>query len=139
MQPKQRWATDLMHVPVGDPVKFVISLLNEYSRYIVRQEVLMRLDGLSTSLAAQKAIETRPRGADGRPLITPENRSDNASAYISTEFRLVLKENGSTHRRIRPHCPKENGLMERANHPSGKALRRMTLPITWSSSLCSRS
>jgi hypothetical protein len=28
---------------------------------------------------------------------------------------VVLKENGLTHRRIQPHCPEENGLIERAN------------------------
>jgi transposase InsO family protein len=114
-RPDQRWATDLIHVPVGDRVYFVISFLDEYSRYIVHQEVLLGLDGLSASLAAQKAIETLPRDADGKPLITPEIRSDNGSGYISKEFRVVLKENGLTHRRIRPHCPEENGLMERAN------------------------
>jgi hypothetical protein len=51
-----------MHVPVGNRVYFVISFLDEYSRYIVHQEVLLGLDGLSTSLAAQKAIETLSKG-----------------------------------------------------------------------------
>jgi putative transposase len=114
-RPDQRWATDLMHVPVEDRVYFVISFLDEYSRYIVHQEVLLGMDGLSTSLAAQRAIETLPTGPDGKPLTTPEIRSDNGSGYISKEFRVVLKENGLTHRRIQPHCPEENGLMERAN------------------------
>ncbi len=121
-RPDQRWATDLMHVPVGDRVYFVISFLDEYSRYIVHQEVLLGLDGLSTSLAAQKAIETLPKGADGKPLTTPEIRSDNGSGYISKEFRVVLKENGLTHRRIQPHCPEENGLMERANRTIRESL-----------------
>jgi hypothetical protein len=31
------------------------------------------------------------------------------------EFRVVLTENGLTHRRIQPHCPEENDLIERAN------------------------
>jgi len=36
------------------------------------------------------------------------------SAYISREFGGVLDEYGLSHRRIKPHCPEENGLMERA-------------------------
>jgi transposase InsO family protein len=104
-----------MHVPVGDRVYSVISFLDEYSRYIVHQEVLLGLDSLSTSLAAQKAIETLPKGADGKPLTTLEIRSDNGSGYISKEFRMGLKEDGLTHRRIQPHCPEENGLTERVN------------------------
>ena len=67
------------------------------------------------SAAAQKGIETLPRGPDGKPAVTPEIRSDNGSCYISKEFRAVLRENGLGHHRIRPHCPEENGLMERAN------------------------
>jgi transposase InsO family protein len=58
--PDQRWASDLMHIPLGDRAYYVINFLDEYSRYIVHQEVLMNMDGLSTSLAAQRAIETLP-------------------------------------------------------------------------------
>ena len=46
-----------------------------------------------------------------RPVI----RSDNGSGYISKEFQVVLKENGLGHQRIKPHCPEENGMIERAN------------------------
>jgi transposase InsO family protein len=45
------------------------------------------------SLAAQKAIETLPKGPDGKPTVTPEIQSDNGSCYISKEFRVVLQEN----------------------------------------------
>ena len=58
------------------------------------------MDGLSTSLAAQRAIETLPQGPDKRPLVAREIRSDNGSGYISKEFRVVLTETGLTHCRI---------------------------------------
>ena len=74
------------------------------------------------SLAAQTAIETLPKGADGKPVEVPEIRSDNGSCYISQEFRQVLKENGLSHQRIRPHCPEENGLLERSNRTIREAL-----------------
>jgi hypothetical protein len=41
--------------------------MDEYSRYIVHHEVLTGMDGKTVSLAAQAAVETLPRGADGFP------------------------------------------------------------------------
>lgn len=114
-RPDQRWSTDLMHVQVAGRVYYFVAFLDEYSRYIVHHEMLPGMDGLSVSRAAQEAIETLPRGADGKPAAPPEIRSDNGSCYISQEFRAVLQENGLGHHRIQPHCPEENGLMERAN------------------------
>lgn len=113
--PDQRWSTDLMHVQVGGRVYYFVAFLDEYSRYIVHHELLPGMDGLTVSLAAQVAIETLPRGPDGKPVSAPLIRSDNGSCYIAKEFRAVLEENGLGHHRIRPHCPEENGLMERAN------------------------
>jgi transposase InsO family protein len=114
-RPDQRWGTDLMHVQVGAKVYYFVAFLDDYSRYIVHHELLLGMDGLTVSLAAQKAIETLPKGPDGKPTATPEIRSDNGGCYVSKEFRAVLQENGLGHHRIRPHCPEGNGLMERGN------------------------
>jgi transposase InsO family protein len=114
-RPDQRWSTDLMQVQVGERVYPLVAFLDEYSRFIVHHEILLSMDGLSVSTAAQQAIETLPKGPDGKPAVTPEIRSDNGSCYISKEFRVVLTENGLGHLRIHPHCPEENGLIERAN------------------------
>jgi putative transposase len=80
------------------------------------------MDGASVSVAAQAALETLPRDAKGRLLRRPAIRSDNGSCYISREFSGVLDEHELSHRRIKPHCPEENGLMERANRTLGEAL-----------------
>jgi transposase InsO family protein len=121
-RPDRRWSTDLMHLPVGGKVYYFIAFLDEYSRYIVHHELLWAMDGQSVSLAAQAAIDTLPKGPDGRPAPAPEIRSDNGSGYISKEFRVVLNENGLTHQRIQPHCPEENGLIERANRTMREGL-----------------
>ena len=42
-------------------------------------------------------------------------QTDNGSAFISLEFKIVLRENKLTHSRIHPHTPTENALVERAN------------------------
>ena len=41
-------------------------------------------------------------------------QSDNGSGYISREYMQVLKEHGLGHHRITPHCPEENGVIERS-------------------------
>jgi transposase InsO family protein len=73
-------------------------------------------------LAAQAAVETLPRGADGMPVEKPEIQSDNGSGFIAREFLEVLKENGLGHHRIKPHCPEENGVIERAYRTMREAL-----------------
>ena len=45
----------------------------------------------------------------------PRLRSDNGSCYVSREFRGVLDEHKLGHQRIKPHCPEENGVIERSN------------------------
>lgn len=114
-RPNEIWATDLMYIQVGAATYFFVSFMDEYSRYIVHHELLMGMDGVTVSLAAQAAIDKLPKGEDGKPLSQPLIRSDNGSGYVSKEFKVVLKENGLTHTRIKPHCPEENGLLERSN------------------------
>jgi putative transposase len=121
-RPDERWATDLMYVQVQGRTYFYAAFLDEYSRYIVHHELLRSMDGDSLSLAAQAAIETLPKGADGLPVARPQIRSDNGSGYISKEFRIVLAANGLDHQTIRPHCPEENGLIERSNRTIREAL-----------------
>ena len=121
-RPNQRWATDLKYVAIGERNYYLISFLDEYSRYLVHHELLRHMDGHSVSLAAQAALETLGRDAEGKLQASPEMRTDNGSGYVSREFGGVLDEHGLTHRRIRPHCPEENGLIERAQRTFDEAL-----------------
>ena len=114
-RPNQIWATDLMYVQVGGATYFFVSFLDEYARYVVHHELLLGMDGVTVSLAAQKAIDTLAKGPDGLPVDKPLIRSDNGSGYVSQDFKTVLKENGLDHQRIKPHCPEENGVVERSN------------------------
>jgi transposase InsO family protein len=114
-RPDERWGTDLMHLRIGVGTYYYVAFLDEYSRYIVHWELLDRMDGDSVSLAAQSALETLPRDGAGKLEVTPEIRSDNGSSYLSREFHGLLEHHGLSHHRIKPHCPEENGLMERAN------------------------
>jgi transposase InsO family protein len=121
-RPNQRWVTDLMQIEVGGGVYYFVSFMDEYSRYIVHHELLTGMDGISVSLAAQAAIETLPCGEDGQPREKPEVQSDYGSSFIAREFLLVLREHGLGHHRIRPHCPEENGIIERSFRTLREAL-----------------
>jgi transposase InsO family protein len=121
-RPNQRRVTDLMQLQVGEGIYSFVSFLDEYSRSIVHHEVLLGMDGISTGLAAQAAIETLPRGEDGLPVEKPEMPLDNGSSCIAREFLLVLKEHGLGHHRIRPHCPEGNGVIERSFRTLREAL-----------------
>jgi putative transposase len=123
----QIWATDIKYVWVGQRHYFLVCFLDEYSRYIVYHELLWGMDGDAVSVAALAALETLPKDAQGRLRVRPEIRSDNGSCYISREFGGVLDEHELGHRRIKPHCPEENGLMERANRTIGQALEEEDL------------
>jgi transposase InsO family protein len=121
-RPNERWITDLMELRVAEGTYLFVSFLDEYARYIVHHELLLGADGISTSVAAQAAIEKLPRGEDGLPQERPVIQSDNGSNYVSREFLLVLKEHGLGHHRIRPHCPEENGVIERSFRTLREAL-----------------
>jgi putative transposase len=126
----QIWSTDVMQMQLGTGTYFVVSFLDEYSRYLVHYEIVTGMDGITISQAAQAAIDTLAKGPDGQPVAKPLIRSDNGSGYISKEFKVVLKENGLGHHRITPHCPEENGTMERMHRTlreelDGEALRNL--------------
>jgi putative transposase len=127
-RPNERWATDLMYLQVSGRRYFYIGFIDEYSRYLVHQELLRSMDGPSVSLAAAAALATLPKGADGLPIERPEMRTDNGSGYVSWEFRQVLREHSLTQQRIRPHCPEENGVMERSNRTVREALEEEPEP-----------
>lgn len=120
--PDQRWGTDLMYLKVHDANYFYLGFIDEYSRYIVHWELLSGMDGARVSLASQAALEKLPRNAAGELLVKPEIRSDNGSCFISREFHGVLAHYGLTHVKIKPHCPEENGIMERSNRTLREAL-----------------
>jgi putative transposase len=127
-RPNERWATDLMYLLVNGRRYFYIGFIDEYSRYLVHQELLRSMDGQAVSLAAATALATLPKAADGLPIERPEMRTDNGSGYVSWEFRQVLREHGLTQQRIRAHCPEENGLMERSNRTVREALEEEPEP-----------
>ena len=123
-RPDEIWSTDLMYVQIGGRMYYLLNFLDEYSRLIVHHALVPSMDGMTVSVEAQAAIERLLREKGGEiPLGgMPRMRSDNGSCYISREFRGVLEEHGLGHQRIKPHCPEENGIIERSNRTLREAL-----------------
>ena len=118
------WATDLMYLIIGGRTYYLVNFLDEYSRLIVHHALVPSMDGMTVSVEAQAAIERllKERGGELPPQGMPRLRSDNGSCYISREFRGVLDEHHLGHQRIKPHCPEENGIIERSNRTLREAL-----------------
>jgi putative transposase len=129
--PDERWQSDLKYVRVprrsgGWRNLYLISFLDEYSRYVVHHELLWTMDGRSVSLAAQAAVDQL--GADpGWKGNLPRIQTDNGSGYLAGDFDRTLSGAGLFHERITPHCPEENGKVERWHRTFGEMLEEHDL------------
>ena len=112
---------------VGDRHYFLVCFMDEYSRYIVHHELLLGMDGATVSVAAQAALETLPKDTEGKLLARPDDSLGQRELLHLAGVWRVLDEHELSHRRIKPHCPEENGLMERANRTLGEALEEEDL------------
>ncbi|MEO0093075.1 MAG: DDE-type integrase/transposase/recombinase [candidate division WOR-3 bacterium] len=101
------WLVDFTYVWVDRRWWYLIFLLDEYSRYIVDWELLFSMDRYTVIEIVERALAIPGRRRE--PII----QSDNGPAFKSREFKRYLAFRGIGHRRIHPHCPEENGIIER--------------------------
>jgi len=106
-KPDERWQSDISHIDIEVRKYYLITFIDEHSRYVTHNELMTSLDGNSVSLAAERALSTLD--SEQKPII----QTDNGSGYISREFKMVLTQKGVGHHKIHPHCPEENGIVER--------------------------
>lgn len=105
--PDEKWQTDITYIKLGARNYYLLTFIDEYSRYITYWELLSRMDGDTVSLAAEAALGRLV--GERVPII----QSDNGSCFISRDFKIVLRRRGITHHRIRPHTPTDNAIVER--------------------------
>lgn len=98
---------------------FVHSMVDDHSRFAY-SEVLDDEKGLTCANFVRRAAEYfRAAGIDRIQAVM----TDNAFSYrLSPDFQSALAELGARHVLIRPHCPWQNGKVERLNR---------TLQIEW--------
>jgi transposase InsO family protein len=126
-RPDERWQTDIRYTKVGRRNYYLLSFLDEYSRYVVHHELLARMDGLSVSIEAAAALATLAPGQ--RPLLNaatgqrgPVIQSDHGSGFVAHEFAATLAESEVGQALIRPHTPTDNGCIERYHRTIGERI-----------------
>jgi putative transposase len=105
--PDERWLIDYSYIWSRDRWRYLFYLMDEYSRYVVYWELGVRMDRYAASAAVERALVLPGRNR------LPEVRTDNGPAFKSAEFRCYLAGHGIVAHRSRPHCPEDNGIIER--------------------------
>jgi transposase InsO family protein len=116
--PDEVWQTDLMVLRFRNSDYYLLSYFDVYSRFVVYYEVCLSMTGDSIRHASKRAVKQTGR----KPKVI---QSDNGSCYISSEYRSFIDKSGIEHRKIHPHCPNENGEIERCH----RTLRELVDPL----------
>jgi transposase InsO family protein len=100
------WAADLTGKTTLDAkTRAVLGILEHASRAVLRLEALQSKSSWDLIGKLVQAIRSY-----GKPRIL---RTDNEPVFTSHAFRLALFLLGIRHQRIEPHCPWQNGRVER--------------------------
>lgn len=106
MAANHTWGIDLTgKVDVEGEAHAILGIVDHGSRLAVSLRVLVDRSSVTILRALLDAIEHH-----GRPRAI---RTDNEAAFTSRLFRFVLFVLGIRHQRSEPHCPWQNGRVER--------------------------
>jgi putative transposase len=112
-RPNELWATDCAHLKVVDwGWYYLVTVMDDYSRYILAWE--LKSDMAATSLidVVQKAVDFT-----GMTDVPVDDRtallSDNGAGYLSRQFGEYLRLVGVRHFVASPYHPQTNGKIER--------------------------
>ena len=111
--PNQRWATDLCRVWGGKDGWLSLALVIDcHTRQLLGWQ-LSRSGKASTAVAAlEQALITR-FGTLGRVKEPFLLRSDNGLVFTSRDYTRLVRSYGLKQEFITPHCPQQNGMVER--------------------------
>jgi transposase InsO family protein len=112
-RPHQMWATDASYFRVvGWGYYYLVTVLDDYSRFILAWKLQKDMSANSLIEVIQKAID-----ATGMTDVPVEDRtrllSDNGAGYVSRAFRSYLSLVGIGHILAAPYHPQTNGKVER--------------------------
>ena len=111
--PDLRWATDLCRIWGGRDGWLTLALVIDcHTRQLLGWH-LARSGRASTAVAAlEQALITR-YGTLGRVPTPFLLRSDNGLVFTSRDYTRLVKSYGLRQEFITPHCPQQNGMVER--------------------------
>ena len=112
-RPNEQWQSDASYFfVVGWGWYYLISVLDDYSRYILAWELKTDMTSASISEVVERAVEWT-----GMKRVPVQDRtrllSDNGSSYLSHAFEDYLRMLEIRHIRCAPHHPQTNGKIER--------------------------
>ena len=112
-KPNEMWATDCSYLRVvGWGFYYLITVMDDFSRYILGWELKRDMTANSLIDVVQQAVDTT-----GMNEVTVKDRtsllSDNGSGYVSQAFGDYLRLVGIKHILASPFHPQTNGKIER--------------------------
>ena len=111
--PNERWATDLCRVWAGrDGWASLALVIDCYTRELLGCH-LARTGKASTAVSALEQALIARFGSLGKVQQPFLLRSDNGLVFTSRHFTAVTKSYGLRQEFITPHCPQQNGMVER--------------------------
>ena len=106
--------------PYGSNNEFIFAAIDYYSRF-----PMVEIIKSTTSTT----IINRLRQIFAMHGFVDEIVTNNASYFVSSEFKAFLHENGIKHSRISPYWSRNNGLLENFNKSIRKAVRTALVQI----------
>lgn len=111
--PDERWATDLCRVWAGRDSWATLALVIDCHTRELLGWHLSRSGKSKTAEAAMEQALIARYGTLGRVTRPFLPRSDNGLVFTSRSFTALVRSYGLKQEFITPHCPEQNGLVER--------------------------
>lgn len=111
--PDERWATDLCRVWAGRDGWLTLALVMDcYTRQLLGWQLSRSGKSKTAEAALEQALIAR-FGTLGQVPSSFLLRSDNGLVFTSRSFTRLVRSYGLRQEFITPHCPQQNGMIER--------------------------
>ena len=111
--PNERWATDLCRVWAGrDGWQTLALVIDCHTRELLGWQLSRSGRATTATAALEQALIARfgSLGRVDRPFLL---RSDNGLVFTSRAYTRIVRSYGLRQEFITPHCPQQNGMIER--------------------------
>ena len=123
LEPHEHWHVDISYINVAGTFYYLCTVLDGYSRFVVRWEIRESMTEADVQIVLQRAKEAFP---DVHPRVI----SDNGPAFIAKDFKEFIRLSGMTHVRTSPYYPQSNGKVERWHQSLKRECIRPKTPLT---------
>ena len=112
--PNERWSTDMARIWAGKDGWATLALVMDcHTRELSGLASVALWQGIYGSIAALEHALIARFGSLGRVEMPFLLRSDNGLVFTSRKYTALVRSYGLRQEFITPHCPQQNGMMER--------------------------